>query len=346
MTAKIKTPLCEMLGIEYPILQAGMGPLDTTDLAAAVSSAGGLGVVSVPYSAGAEVGAKTIVKYLHKVKGNTDKNFAINTPIGSEKALSKEALDAFDSIIDAAVKEKQKDPELRERLVLYITSGGNPGRHHQKIKDAGFMHFHVVGSARHARAMESLGLDGVVASGYEMGGHTHLTDRSIHTFVLVPSVAQAVKIQVVASGGICDAATFVGALAMGAVGVQMGTRFITTKECEFHENYKTYITDAGEYSDIVVPCFIGPARVLKSQGAYNSMEAQAKADRGELSHEEKLKVMVEAWTVAQDKGDLSGLMAAGQVSSRIRDISTVKEVIDSTMQGAVKIIRELQLRIG
>ncbi|MDY6973125.1 MAG: nitronate monooxygenase family protein, partial [Thermodesulfobacteriota bacterium] len=343
LTGKIKTPLCETLGIQYPIIQAGMGPLDTTDLAAAVSSAGGLGVVSVPYSAGIEGGPRTIIEYLHKVKRNTDKNFAINTPIGSEKALSRKALDAFDSIIDAAVKEKQNDPDLRERLVLYITSGGNPKRHHQKIKDAGFIHFHVVGSARHARAMEGLGLDGVIASGYEMGGHTHLADRSIHTFVLVPSVAQAVNIQVVASGGICDAATFVAALAMGAVGVQMGTRFITTKECEFHDNYKECVRDADEYRDMVVPCFIGPARVLKSQGAYDSVKTQAKADRGDLSQEEKQKAMVAAWTVAQDKGDPRGLMAAGQVSSRIRDISNVKEVIDSIIRGSAEIIKELQL---
>ena len=339
----IRTKLCDMLGIEHPIIQAGMGPFDTTDLAAAVSDAGGLGTISIPYSTGPEIGAKTVVEHLHKVQRNTDRNFAVNTPIGSDKTSTKLVHDTFEAIIDAVVKEKEKDPDLRRRLVLYITSGGNPERHYKKIKEAGFIHFHVVASARHAKAAEKLGLDGVIASGYEMGGHTHLADRAIHTFILIPSVAQAVKIPVVASGGICDAATFAASLALGAVGVQMGTRFMVTKECDFHENLKKAVLDAGEYSDIVVPSFISPARSLKTPGAYKIIEAQKKVETGEFDYEEKTKMVDDALRLAEDKGDIeNGLVGAGQNSSRINEIKTVQEVIDSMTEGAEKIIQELQ----
>ena len=204
------------------------------------------------------------------------------------------------------------------------------------------MHFHLVGSARHAKAIEKLGLDGVIASGYEMGGHTHLPDKAIHTFILVPAVAQAVKIPVVASGGICDGATFAASLALGAVGVQMGTRFIATKECDFHENYKKAIVDAGEYSDIVVPSFISPARCLKTAGAYRIIEAQKKVDKGELSDEEKQKITDDAMRMAEEEGDIeNGMTGAGQNSSRINEIKSVQEVISDITEDASRIITDV-----
>jgi len=191
---KIKSPLCEILGIEYPIIQGGMGPLDTSNLAIAVSNAGGLGTVSIPGDHGYEKDAEKLVGYLHKVKRGTEKNFAVNTPIASERSSPKEVLETHDLMIKAVCEAKRKDPELRKRLVLYITSGGNPTSQHKMIKEAGFLHFHLAGSVRHAILCEKLGLDGVIASGYEMGGHTHLGGRTVHAFILVPSVARAVKI--------------------------------------------------------------------------------------------------------------------------------------------------------
>lgn len=339
----IRTKLCDTLGIKYPIIQAGMGPFNTTNLAAAVSNAGGLGTISIPYSTGPEIGAKTVIEHLHKVQRNTDRNFAVNTPIGSEKTSTKLVLDTFDAIVEAVVKEKEKDPDLNRRLLLYITSGGNPERHHKRIKEAGFIHFHLVASARHAKAAEQLGLDGVIASGYEMGGHTHLADRAIHSLVLIPAVAQAVKIPVVASGGICDAATFAAALALGAMGVQIGTRFIATKECDFHDNVKKAILDADEYSDIVVPSFISPARCLKTPGAYKILEAQEMVNKGEFSYEEKTKMVDDALRLAEEEGNIeNGLVGAGQNSSRINEVKSVQEVMDSMVGGAEHIIRELQ----
>ncbi len=338
----IKTVLCDMLGIDYPIIQAGMGPFSTVKLAAAVSNAGGLGTISIPYSTGPKEGAKIVKEHLHMVKKLTNKNFAVNTPIGSEKTSSKIVFETFEAIIDAVVEEKQSDPELKKRLVLYITSGGNPQKHVKKIKDAGFLHFHVVGSVYHAKKMEALGVDGVIASGYEMGGHTHLPDRVVHTFILVPAVAKAVKLPVVASGGICDGATFAAALALGAVGVQMGTRFIAAKECDFHENYKKFVVEAGEWSDIIVPSFIGPARCLKNQGVKMILEAQKNVEKGEMKEEEKQALVDEWLRKAEKDGDTEkGLIAAGQVSSRINEILSVKEIIENTVKEAEEIIQKL-----
>ena len=344
---KIKSPLCDMLGITYPIIQAGMGPFNTSKLATAVSDAGGIGTVSVKYLMDPVEATRTIVEHLHYVKDHTNKNFAVNTPIASEKTSPKEVLDNEDAIIKAVLEAKQKDPELKKRLVLYITSGGDPTRHHKMIKDAGLFHFHLAGSAKHAKRVEELGLDGVIASGYEMGGHTHLAGKAIHTFVLVPSVVQTVKIPVIACGGVCDAETFAAALAMGAAGVQMGTRFITTNECDFHENYKKYIVDAGEYSDIVIQSVISPARCLKSAGAYKAIELQEVKAKGEMTEQEKSQILEELLRRAEEEGDTeNALVAAGQASSRINSIQTVKEVIESMVDGAGKIIKELQQKIA
>ncbi len=343
----IKTKLCDMLGIEYPIIQAGMGPLKTVDLAAAVSNAGGMGTVSIPNAIDAQIAARTIIEHLHEVARKTDKNFAVNTPIASQKTSPKEVLEAHDAMIRAIVQEKKRDPELRKRLILHITSGGDPTHHHKMIKDAGLLHFHMVASVRHAELVEKLGLDGIIASGYEMGGHTHFPGRAIHTFILVPSVAQAVKIPVIASGGICDGATFAAALALGAVGIQMGTRFIATKECDFHENYKQFIVDSGEYSDMVVPSMLSLLRVLKNQTAYKIIEAEEKVHKGEMSLLKKAELVEGSLRRAEEVGDIvDGLVSAGQVSSRIKEIKTVQKLLNDMVEEGSRIIKDLNKLIA
>jgi len=233
----IRTELCEMLDIKYPIIQAGMGPFSTTYLAAAVSNAGGMGTLSIPgITTDPEVGGRRYRENIRTLLKLTDKNFAANIPVGTR--IYPQFLKTTDAYIDAVIDEKMNNPEARKRFKLLITSAGNPERYIEKIKDSGLIHFHVVSSAYHAKKVEKMGVDGVIASGYEMGGHTHRADRVVHTMILVPQVTDEVDIPVVASGGFCDAKSFVAALALGAVGVQMGTRFICTKECEFHESYK------------------------------------------------------------------------------------------------------------
>jgi NAD(P)H-dependent flavin oxidoreductase YrpB (nitropropane dioxygenase family) len=338
MSISVRTELCDLLGIKYPIIQAGLGPYCTVNLAAAVSNAGALGTVSIPgMTVGPELGAKRIREYVHAVKKSTKNNFAVNTPVGEH--VPEIMLETTDAYINTVLEERENDPELKRRLVLYITSAGSPARYHEKIKDAGMLHFHVVPSAYHAKKMEKMGLDGVIASGYEAGGHTHISNRAVHTFVLIPSVTDAVKIPVVAAGGMCDAKTLVAALALGAKGIQMGTRFLVTKESDFHPNYKKFIVEAGEWSDMVAPGVYGPARCLRNKGAEELIRIEAE---GSLHEEELNKLKDERLWASERDGDMvNGLIGAGQVSSRINSTPSVSEVIENIMSEATEIIKKL-----
>jgi|TARA_Y100000310_G_scaffold332997_2_gene409648 NAD(P)H-dependent flavin oxidoreductase YrpB (nitropropane dioxygenase family) len=334
---RIKSPLVDMLGIDYPIIQGGMAPFSTANLAAAVSNAGGMGTVSIPRGGNPEV-----IEHLHRVKRATDRNFAMNTVIGSRSYSEEGLIQGGEDTIDTVIREKEKDPDLRDRLVLYITSGGDPSAVHQRIKDAGFLHFHMVASLRHAKKVEELGVDGIMAAGYEMGGHTHRADRTTHTFVLVPSAARAVSVPVCATGGVCDGATFAAALALGAAGVYMGTRFIATQECDFHEQYKEAIVGAAEHGTVVIPSLLGPARHLNTPFTNAVLEAEERMVRGELSQGEKTQMVTAAHTLAQETGDYDqGLFMSGMCSSRVESIPTVKDLIDSMVDDAAEIINDM-----
>ncbi|MEM2135988.1 MAG: nitronate monooxygenase [Candidatus Jordarchaeaceae archaeon] len=338
MVVSIKTELCDLLGIKHPIIQAGLGPYCTVNLAAAVSNAGALGTISIPgMTVGPEIASEKIREYMHAVKKKTKNNFAINTPVGEH--VPEIMLKTTDAYIDTVIEEREKDPDLKRRLLLYITSAGSPARYHKKIKDSGMLHFHVVPSAYHAKKMEKMGLDGVIASGYEAGGHTHLPNRAVHTFVLIPSVTDSVKIPVVAAGGMCDAKTLVAALALGAQGIQMGTRFLATQESDFHINYKKFIVESGEWSDMVAPGVYGPARCLRNKGAEEIIKLEAE---GSLPEEELNKLKDQRlWASERDGDVVNGLVSAGQVVSRINNIPSVSEVIENIICEAAEIIKKL-----
>jgi len=336
----IKTELCDLLGIKYPIIQAGMGPLNTKELASAVSNAGGMGTLSVYHMRSERsVAYDTYKDNIKYVASHTKNNFACNVPVGAQ--IGERFLQATDGYMDAIFDARDEDPDIAKRHKLLITSAGNPESYMKRIQDSGVLHFHVVGSVRQAKKAESMGVDGVIASGFEMGGHTHRWPDAIHTFVLLPSVADAVNIPVLASGGVCDGKTFVAALAMGAIGVQMGTRFGATVECDFHENYKNAIVDAKEFGDTLVPGAYSYMRVLKSKGAE---EAIKEAESGKYSSEEMIVKADKKLVIAEQEGDVDeGEVGAGQVCSRIDRIKTVKEVIEDIMEEGAEIIRSLNL---
>ena len=336
---RIKTVLCDLLGIKYPIIQGGMGPYNTTRLAAAVSNAAGLGTISIPgLTIEPSQAARTIKEYLWQIMTLTDKPFAVNTPIGQSPA----SLPTMEAIVDAVLEERERESQLKRQLRLYITSAGYHEPLIKKIRESGMLHFHVVGSVRHAKKIEEAGSDGVIASGYEMGGHTHLADRAVHTFVLVPAVVKAVKIPVIASGGICDAEGLVAALAFGAVGIQMGTRFIATKEIDWHENYRRLVVEAKEWSDTVIPLLYGPGRVLKAPGIEIVKKMYEEGRPLTEIHIAEDKMMI----IAEKEGDSErGIMPVGQVVSRIDEFSTVEEIINSIVEGAAEIIRQLPQKV-
>ncbi len=336
----IRTPLCDMFDIEYPIIQGGMGPLNTKQLGASVSNAGGLGTLSIfKMSTPPEQAYEIYRSNIDYIMEKSSKNFACNVPIGAR--IGERFLKTTDAYL-GAIFDARKDREVAQRLKLLITSAGDPSRYAEEIKDqkeTGLLHFHVAGSVRQAKKAESLGVDGVIASGYEMGGHTHRWPDVIHTFVLLPAVVEAVSVPVIASGGVCDGKTLAGALCMGAIGVQMGTRFIATKECEFHENYKMAVVDCQEFGDILCPGAYSDLRALKGEGALKAIEVQKS---GKYSHDEVTEMVDEKLLMAERDGDVTrGEVAAGQCSMSIQDIPAVEDLMKRIMEEATAAIQRL-----
>ena len=333
----LPTRLTELLGIEHPIIQEGMGPYRTDHLAAAVSSAGGLGTVSMPgMTAEPAAGAAALRAHIEEVASLTDRPFAVNVPVGRDP--SGTVLPVSEAYIRAVVDARASDEALARQLRVLTTSAGFPGEFRALIRDAGLLHMHKVGGTAQARKAEAAGVDVVIASGYEMGGHTHA--RPVHTFVLVPNVTEAVSVPVVLSGGARDGRTLAAALALGADGVAMGTRFIASEDnVDWHPAYAQRILAAGEGDDVVFPAVYGPARGLRNAGVERLMEIM---DSGELQGDELTRWKDEGLIRAQSTGDVdAGLMAAGQVSSAIHDLIRVAEFVPRMAAEAAEILQRL-----
>lgn len=329
--------LTKLLGIEFPIIQEGMGPYRTNHIAAAVSSAGGLGTVSMPgMTREPRTGAAMMRENIEWVAAHTDKPFAVNVPVGRDS--QGRVLPVSEAYIRAVVDARDSDPALARQLVALTTSAGFPGEFRDLISRAGLVHMHKVGSTRHARKAEDAGVDVVIASGYEMGGHTHL--KPVATFVLVPNVTEAVSVPVVLSGGARDGRTLAAALALGASGVALGTRFIAaTDNVDWHPAYAEHILAAEEGSDTVFPAVYGPARGLMNAGVQRLREILA---TDEMRGEELNAWKDEALIRAQSEGDVeNGLVVAGQVASGIKDMIDIATFVPQMAAEAVAVLRRL-----
>ena len=250
ITMTIRTQLCDMLGIEYPIIQGGMAWVATAELAAAVSEAGGLGLI------GAGSAPPDIVrKEVHKARALTDKPFGVNVYFMSPFA---------EQVIDVLIEE---------RVPVVTTGAGSPAKYVPRFKDAGMKVLALVASVNLAKRLARAGVDALVAEGMECGGHI----GDIATMPLVPQIVDAVDIPVVAAGGIVDGRGLVAALALGAVGVQIGTRFICASECTVHPNYKQAVIKARDRDTVVTGATTGhPVRVLHNKLARAFAEAEAR----------------------------------------------------------------------
>jgi len=341
----IKTKLCDMTGIKYPIIQAGMGPYSTTKLAAAVANAGALGIISGIGMGAAALGVKgaygfdttksprkAMLDAIETVKNLTTESkgiFGINTPVAQEFFFVAKEL------IEAAVDARKEDPEVEERLRVFITSAGNPAPVVEEIKKSGALHFHVVPSAYHAKKVESMAVDAIIASGHEAGGHVAF--EPVHTMIVVPAVVNAVKTPVIAAGGFCDGATFVSALALGAIGVQMGTRFIATQESDFLQAYKEYVVQLAERDTLVARGLFGNLRYLKN----NAAQQLAKMAEEGISEDKLFKFELKS-LAAIEKGDIvNAAMPGGEVTGRINEIPTVKQLVERIMRESEEIIRKM-----
>lgn len=322
---------CAQVGIRVPIVQDGMGPAPTTALAIAVSDAGGLGSVSTPSLTGPpSANIDALRSAISEVSASTSGVFAVNVPVG--RLASGEMLPASEACIRTALEAKRAGEA--ERLAVITTSAGFAGDFSRRIHDAGLLHFAKVGSVRHAVKAAMNGADVIIASGFEMGGHTHSTP--IGTMVLVPAAVAAVDVPVLASGGIVNGAGLAAALAMGASGIAMGTRFIATVEHQWHDNYKNAVVAATEGSDVLYHGVYAPVRALRNYAVDVLLpRATEELSADELNHwkEERIRL-------AERDGDVvNGLMPAGQGTSMVTSVVSVRQLLDDLIRDALDRLR-------
>jgi enoyl-[acyl-carrier protein] reductase II len=317
----------DLVGVRYPVVQDGMGPAPCTELAAAVSSAGGLGTLSSPSLFGTAADQRARMRAaVERIGAVGSGPFAVNVPVG--RLGDGTMLPVSEVCIDETIAVKRDGGPVADRLVALTTSAGFPGEFSERIRASGLVHQHKVGSLRQAVKAAGNGADVVIASGYEMGGHTH--HRGVHTMVLAPQVIAALDRPVVVSGGLHDGRGLAAVLAMGGAAVAMGTRFIASAEHEWHSRYKQRVVDSPEQADVVYPGFYAPVRGLPSRGLDELDDVRAR-----LSEQDVGAWKEERMCAAQLDGDVDdGLVVAGQVAAAVLDIPPVAEIIGRMVEQA------------
>jgi NADH:quinone reductase (non-electrogenic) len=318
---QVKTAITELFDIEHPIIQGGMHYVGFAELAGAVSNAGGLGIITGLTQRTPELLAKEIAR-CHEL---TDKPFGVNLTF----------LPAF-----TAPPYPEYIAAIREGGIRIVeTAGRSPEQHMPALKAAGIKVIHKCTSVRHSLKAEQIGCDAVSVDGFECGGHPGEDDMP--NMILLPRAAEELKIPFVASGGMADARSLVAVLAMGAAGMNMGTRFMATKEAPIHDNVKNALVAASELDTrLIMRALRNTERVLKNAAVDKLLEIEReKGSKLQISdiHEEVAgvypKVMIDG------KMD-AGAWSCGMVVGLIHDIPTVKELIDRIMVDAERIIRE------
>lgn len=309
----MKTKICELLNIEYPIIQGGMAWVATAELAAAVSNAGGLGII-----AAGNAPAQYVREQVRKAKTLTDKPFGVNVML-----LSPFAGEVMEALCE-------------EKVAVVTTGAGNPGKYIPSLKEAGIKVIPVVASVAIAKKMERDGADAVIAEGTESGGHI----GELTTMALVPQVVDAVNIPVIAAGGIADSRGIVAALALGALGVQLGTRFLCSDECTAHENYKDAVAKASDRDAVVTGRSTGhPVRGIKNKltREFDRLEKEG------ASREEIENLGAGALRNAVVDGDTQmGALMAGQSAGLVCDIKPCAQIIDELMGGLKDILSTIE----
>jgi len=317
-----KTRLCNLLEIEYPIIQGGMVWIAGAELAAAVSNAGGLGLIS-PNAGMSRTGdqVENLKKQIETTKSLTSKPFGVNLPILNNPQIEQ--------LVEVAIKAG---------IRVAVTAAGNPALYTGRFKDAGVKVLHLVAAVRHAQSAEKRGVDAVIAEGYEAGGHNGLDELT--TMTLVPQVADAVSIPVIAAGGIADARGVVAALALGADGVQMGTRFVAARESIAHQNFKDAVVNASDTDTVITGRKLGPTRILKNQLATKLLEMEAAG----ASADELLSFIGSSRSrTGQFEGDLAnGEAYCGAIAGMIKEIKSAAEIIQSIVVNYDKVLAGLK----
>lgn len=307
----LRTRLTDILGIEHPIIQGGMAWTATAELVAAVSNAGGAGVIGAGH-----MPTDLLRGEIRNAKSLTDKPFGVNLMLLTPH---------IDELVQLV---------LDEHVPFVTTGAGNPGRYMNALKEAGIKVLCVVPSVALAKRMESIGADAVIGEGMEAGGHI----GELTTMVLTPQLTDAVGVPVVAAGGIADGRGIAAAFALGAEGVQLGTRFMCAEECTIHENVKERVLKARDRDTVVTGMSTGhPVRVLKNKLTRQLEELDRAQDAEGL---EKLGAGKLALCMRQGDVDMGSVMA-GQCASMVDRVQPAAEIIDELVTGALETMGRL-----
>ena len=306
------TRLTELLHITHPILQGGMAWVSTWELVVAVTEAGGLGILGAGNAL-----ADFVRQQLAQIKAHTMRPYGVNVPLFSP---------FVEDVVTLCVQE---------RVPVFTTGAGNPTPYIAPLKEAGAVVIPVVASAALAKRLERAGADALIAEGQESGGHI----GDVTTMTLVPQVVDTVSIPVIAAGGFADGRGLVAALALGAAGIQMGTRFICTEECIAHDNYKQAIVRANERSTMVTGASIGhPVRCIRNPMAHEFEELEKR----KASEQEIVEFGTGRLRLAVMEGDVThGSLMAGQVAGLVHDVIPAGEVVRRTVAEAEALLARM-----
>ncbi len=360
----IKSRLCNLVGIQYPIIQAGMGPFSNNNLCVASANAGVLGLLSTSglfnkddqpwiYEAFIKTAdssmdddmatvLENLLKRTYRLTKDKGGVFGINVMVSAE--LRDKAM----VMIDTAIKVREENPDIKKHFKVIFTSAGDPVGLKDKIKNAGFIWMHVVPSVKGALRCKKAGVDVIVASGHEGGFHTSW--EPVHSMILLPAVVEAVadeKTLVCGAGGFCDGKTLAAALVMGADGTQMGTRFLATQESDFHQIWKQSVVDAGDRGTLVARGFVGPARWIKNkrseEHAVNTLKKSPGVFLGTPDDYSTIDMSLIGYEIDSIHAVCTGdedkaMMAAGEAAQRITDMPKVSDMVQSIVKDTEDIL--------
>lgn len=317
----VGTRVTELLNIRYPILQGGLQWLSRAELASAVSEAGGLGIIT----AGSFSSKRELKEEIRKMRRMTIKPFGVNISMLPTVGRRELIQDYFDTVCEEGIR-------------VVETSGRNPEAYVKQLKEAGVKLIHKVPSVRYAKKAEFVGADAVTIVGFECGGHPGIDD--VTSLIKIPRTVDSVKIPVIAGGGIVDARGFIASLSLGAEAVVMGTRFLATKECPVHPRFKEWIVKAQETDTIIIQQSINnTTRVMKNKAAAKVLEME---NRGATLEELMNIISGQVGKKAYETGDIDlGTIPCGQVVGLIREVPTVKELIEKIMEDVELILSRI-----
>lgn len=363
----IKSRLCDLTGIKYPLIQAGMGPFGTNQLCIASANAGVLGLISSSglttqdeqpqifdffcRSGGADPSAdnetilRTIFRNTLEATRESQGVFGVNVMV------SAEMMDYAKIIIGTMIKVREEDPEMKKRFKVLVTSAGDPLPWTDAVKKTDLVWAHVMPSVQAAKRCKKAGVNVIVASGHEGGFHTSWDP--VHTIVLLPAVVDAVSdadTLVVGASGFADGRSVAAAFALGADGVQMGTRFLATQESDFHPNWKQAVVDSGDRATLIARGFVGPARWLKNdrskQHAVNTLKKAPGLYIGVPDDYETVDMSLvefehESMNAVYAGDKEKSMFAAGESAQRVNDMPKVADLVQTIMKETEETLKKL-----